>query len=73
MLVRKLTRTFYHANTSRTDRECVMVHKTLDNVYSYVYKRNNMVERVEYDMDADEMSTFINNLITHGFIESEVK
>lgn len=73
MLVRKLERTFYHANTSRTDRETVLVHKTLDNVYSYVYKRNGMIERVEYDMTADEMSTFINNLITHGFIESEVK
>lgn len=73
MLVRKLERTFYHANTSRTDRELIMVHKTLDNVYSYVYKRNGMIERVEYDMTADEIATFTHNLVTNGFIESEVK
>lgn len=73
MLVRKLERTFYHANTSRTDRETVFVHKTLDNVYSYVYKRNGMVERVEYDMNTNETSDFIRNCITHGFIEIEVK
>jgi len=73
MLVRKLERTFYHANTSRTDIEHVLVHKTLDNVYSYVYNLNGKIERVEYDMNAAEMNTFISNCITLGFIESEVK
>lgn len=73
MLVRKLDRTFYHANTSRTDKERVLVHRTLDNVYSYIYKRNDMIERVEYDMTADEMASFISNCFTHEFIESEVK
>lgn len=73
MLVRKLERTFYHANTSRTDRETVFVHKTLDNVYSYVYKRNGVIETVEHDMNGYDMSNFLSNCITHGFIESEVK